>query len=266
MISKNLFFSKIFDEEREIFIYTPPGYNNSDNFEWRFPVIYMQDGQNLFSLVEEERSGKWNLEHTLNSMIESCIIEPVIIVGISHSDFRDDEYTPTFDNQELSGGLADLYLTFITSEVMPWIEKEYIVSPFREDTAICGSSLGGLLSLYAGIRYSKYFSMLGAMSPSLWWDDGVIFDMLHNKPLDPANTTIWLDMGHWEEEDDEESMDTIEESRELAGILDEQGFSEGLHYCYFEDAEGYHDETSWGKRMVHVLEFFFGLPEKQDFN
>lgn len=89
--------------------------------------------------------------------------------------------------------------------------------------------------------------------------------MLKEHPLDPTNTVVWVDMGYWEE-DEEDEVDPLEDSRELAELLNEQGFSNGIQFYYFEDSEGSHDEYSWGKRIVHVLEFFFGLPEIEEFN
>lgn len=258
MVEVETLFSEVLDCERDIYIFTPPDFSRRRS--QRYPVLYMQDGQNIFS-----REGtwhiRWDVDGTAARLINRGKIEELIIVGVANSEWRDDEYTPTVDEGEESGGLADPYLRFLVEEVKPYIDQNYPVRPFREDTGIAGSSLGGLLSLYAAMTYPEYFGKVAAMSPSLWWDDHVILKMATEWEVDPTEMKIWLDMGFFEddpEEAEEEDVDPLEEAAALCEILKEKGFRRGRSLRYFEDKSGTHDEIAWGRRFSKVLRFLYG--------
>ncbi len=256
MIEVYTLVSETFEEIREIYIYLPPGYEEDE--EKTYPVFYMQDGQNIFSGYGEG-PGKWDMDLVADELIEEERIKELIIVGISNSNWRDEEYTPTFDEGEESGGYADLYLDFLLQEVKEYIDNNYRVRPFREDTAIGGSSLGGLLALYAGITCPEYFGKIAAISPSIWWDNQVIMDMAEEWDVDPQDMKIWLDMGRYEnDEDDEDEADPLEQADMLCEILKSKGFKRGRNLRYFTDYKGTHDEYSWGKRIGKVMSFLFG--------
>ncbi|MEQ8170956.1 MAG: alpha/beta hydrolase-fold protein [Candidatus Eremiobacterota bacterium] len=260
MIETGTFYSEYLGEERKIYIYVPEGYGEDP--DKNYPVLYMQDGQNIFSHHGEHATKiKWNMDKTAGKLIKKGFIEEIIIVGIANSEWRDDEYTPTVDAQEGSGGYADMYLKFLTEEVKGYIDEHFAVRPFREDTAIGGSSLGGLLSLYAAIAYPEYFGKVAAISPSIWWDNNIILDMAEEWDVEPDEMQIWMDMGLYEI--DEEEIEAgephpFEGSRELCEILTDKGFIVGQNFHYYEDYWGSHDEISWGRRMKKVLMFLFG--------
>jgi len=210
MVKVETIYSEELGNEREIYIFLPPSYDA--DAERTYPVLYMQDGQNIFSSAGESAMMKWDVDTTALSLIEEGIIEEIIIVGISNSEWRDYEYTPTFDATDGSGGHADPYLTFLVEEVKEYIDENYRVRPFRHDTALAGSSLGGLLALYAAMEYPDFFGKIAAISPSLWWDDEIILEMARDWEIDPAGMKIWIDMGYNEdEEDDGESGNGIDE-------------------------------------------------------
>ncbi len=263
MVRVETIFSDLLERERDLYIFLPPGYRRRGSRT--YPVLYLQDGQNVFS-----REGTWHIrwdaDGTAARLIRRRRIEELIIVGVANSEWRDDEYTPTEDATEGAGGYADLYLRHLVEEVKPFIDENFRVRPFREDTGIGGSSLGGLLALYAAMTYPHYFGKVAALSPSLWWDDQVILKWAAEWEVDPADFRIWLDMGWWEadeedgeeEEDGREEVDPLLEARALRDILVDKGFRRGRNFRYFEDAEGTHDELAWGRRFGRALTFLFG--------
>ncbi len=209
MIHVETLYSEHLESDRKIYIMTPPSYD--EDIDRTYPVLYMQDGQNIFS---EYREGPlcWDVDTTAQSMMAEDKIEEIILVGIANSEWRDDEYTPTVDDKEGTGGYADLYLHFLIEEVKAHIDKNYRVRPFREDTGIVGSSLGGLLSLYAAMAYPDYFGKIGVISPSLWWDNEIILQMAKEWDMNPDEMKIWIDMGMREEEEEDSSEEQDDES------------------------------------------------------
>ena len=154
---------------KKIWIYLPENYSHSNK---KFPVIYMHDAQNLFD-SKTSFAGEWQIDETLDK-----IKGQVIIVGIEHGgDNRMAELTP-FKNEKYGGGNADNYLEFIVKTLKPLIDQKYKTKKNAKNTAIFGSSLGGLLSFYAGIKYSKIFGKVGCFSPSFWFNRKEIFDLL----------------------------------------------------------------------------------------
>lgn len=253
--------------DRDIFIYLPPGYDEEEEY---YPVLYMQDGQNIFSTQGDAPYGKWDVDITADQLIDEGKMEKIIIVGVSNSEWRDYEYTPTVDDDEESGGYAGLYLRFMTENLLPAIQANFRVRTDSPNVAICGSSLGGLLSLYAAVKASNVFGTLVAMSPSIWWDNGVILDILENwQPENPA-MRIWLDMGYCESGTCENPTDSdvpddanenINDSRRVHEILLEKGFQDNENLFYFEDPWGRHQEETWGGRMQLIFQFLFPREE-----
>jgi predicted alpha/beta superfamily hydrolase len=246
--------STILEDERQVYVYLPPEVEETEEL----PVIYMQDGQNVFSPHPEG----WGLNETATELISHGAILPLIIVGIANSPWRDDEYTPSFDVYEGCGGFADHYLSFLTDEVFPLVEENYPVSSTREGRAIGGSSLGGLLALYAVISRPEIFSRAAILSPSLWWNERDVFDEIEQWQASPSDFRLWFDMGYWEYDEEDEADEEphpIEDTDFLCQLLEDKGFTQGLDFQYITDEEGGHDEESWGKRMEAVLPFLFSI-------
>ncbi len=264
MILRETIKSEQLGEERELFIYLPPGYDEN-NVERLYPCLYMHDGQNIFAQAGDSEFGKWEVDITADDLIEKGEIIPLIIVGISNSPDRDYEYTPTYDQEEETGGFADTYLNFLTQELMPTINETYNVSPYPTDTAICGSSLGGLLSLYAIMRHEDLFKKAAILSPSIWWDNKVILDAVSLWEPDCTELKLWVDMGWFEEEElTDEPGHPIDDSRELTELLESRGFTVGENLVYYEDPEGAHNEFSWAKRMQMILYYLFPAAESTE--
>jgi predicted alpha/beta superfamily hydrolase len=145
---------------KKIWIYLPENYLTSKK---KFSAIYMHDAQNLFD-AKTSYSGEWNVDEKLDSLKAQ-----VIIVGIEHgNEKRIDELTP-FKNEKYGGGKADSYLEFIVKTLKPQIDKTYRTKTKKKNTIIMGSSLGGLTSYYAVLKYPTVFGKAGVFSPSFWF-------------------------------------------------------------------------------------------------
>src|SRR5262249_27403903 len=143
-----------------------PGYREGNR---HYPVLYMRDGQNLFDPATGFAGNEWHLDEVAQKLISEGKIEPLIIVGIDN--------TGKERMQEYTSGLGDrapAYERVVVEEVKPFIDFHYRTMPEPEHTALGGSSLGGLITLHIGLKYSKFFSKLLVMSPSVFWDSRVI--------------------------------------------------------------------------------------------
>jgi len=146
---------------KKIWIYLPKNYTTSKK---KFPVLYMHDAQNVFD-VKTSYSGEWNVDEKLDSLKAQ-----VIVVGIEHgNDKRMDELTP-YKNEKHGGGNADKYLEFIVKILKPQIDKTYRTKTNKKNTVIMGSSLGGLVSYYAILKYPTVFGKAGVFSPAFWFN------------------------------------------------------------------------------------------------
>ena len=155
---------------KKIWLYLPKNYATSTK---KFPVIYMHDAQNLF---DEKTSfvGEWEVDETLDSLNAQ-----VIVVGIEHgNDKRLDELTP-FKNEKYGGGNADNYLEFIVKTLKPHVDLTYRTKKEVKNTAIMGSSLGGLVSFYGALKYPEVFGKVGCFSPSFWFNQKEIFELMN---------------------------------------------------------------------------------------
>jgi predicted alpha/beta superfamily hydrolase len=160
------FHSEILPDDRAVSVYLPPQY--LEQKERHFPVLYLQDGQNLFDGRTSYITGKtWNANKTADRLTEAGEIEPLILVGIANTGLRRmAEYTPTRDFK-MGGGEGRSYGRLLIEELKPWIDRTYRTLPEAKDTGLGGSSLGGLISLYVGFAHPEVFGKLAVMSPSV---------------------------------------------------------------------------------------------------
>ncbi len=158
-ILDNAFFMPQLNRVRRIWIYLPLEYETSKK---RYPVLYMHDGQNLFD-ESTSYSGEWEVDETVNTMPDACIV-----IGIDNGSLlRMNEYNPN-DTQQFGKGEGDLYLKFIVKTLKPYIDKKFRTLRSNKHTMIAGSSMGGLISFYAGILYPRVFGKMGIFSPAFW--------------------------------------------------------------------------------------------------
>jgi predicted alpha/beta superfamily hydrolase len=212
---------------KKIWVYLPKDYTNSTK---RYSVLYMHDAQNLFdsktSYVEE-----WNIDEKLDS-----INAQLIVIGIEHgNDKRMDELTP-YKNDKYGGGNADAYLEFIVKTLKPQIDKKYRTKTKKKNTLIMGSSLGGLVSYYAILKYPQVFGKAGIFSPSFWFSDK-IFDLTENTKK--INSKIYFLCG------DNESEDMVTDLNKMEYLLNTKRC-----YCFNLNEKkivkgGQHNEKLW---------------------
>src|SRR4051812_45521106 len=176
------FRSKIFANRRDVLIYLPTGYRRFSTR--RFPVLYLQDGQNVFDAATAFSHVEWGVDETAQRLIRQKLIEPLIIVAIANTgDERIHEYAPTrgviddaAKRKKRSRGLARQYGRFLVEELKPFIDSKYRTLREPEFTGLGGSSLGGLATLALGFWFPNVFSRLAVMSPSIWWDNQAIVE------------------------------------------------------------------------------------------
>ena len=247
------FRSRFLRNQRDVIVYLPPRYHEQP--QRRFPVLYMHDGQNLFDGATSFVPGMdWHVGHTADDFILTGAVQPLIIVGIYNvGKVRINEYTPT-KAPRLGGGRADRYAKFLIQEVMPFIHQEYRALRDPRVTGIGGSSLGGLLSLYLGLKHPQIFGRLAALSPSVWWNQRMIHRFAASAPVEPR-PRIWLDIGT------KEGPRIVPDVEQFRDILLEKGWQLGkdLSYQRIEGAE--HNEAAWAQRVGPFLQFLYPAAE-----
>jgi predicted alpha/beta superfamily hydrolase len=176
---------------KKIWVYLPKDYAASTK---KYPVIYMHDAQNLFD-AKTSYVGEWNVDETLDS-----INAQVIVIGIEHGgDKRIEELTP-YPHPKYAGGKADNYLEFIVKTLKPKVDATYRTKTNAKNTAIMGSSLGGLVSFYAALKYPEVFGKVGCFSPSFWFNRKDINDLMAK--TETFKTKVYFLCGDNEGDDD----------------------------------------------------------------
>jgi len=251
LIKHEQFPSRYLRNQRDLIVYLPPGYDHQPHRH--YPVLYLHDGQNLFDGATSFIPGMdWHVGQTADRYIHAGRVEPVIIVGIYNAGKqRLGEYTPT-RMPRLGGGRANRYAKFLLDEVRPFLKRRYRVKEEPENTGIGGSSLGGLVSLYLGLKQPQIFGKIAALSPSVWWNERVILRFAATVPVQPL-PQIWLDIGTRE---GPRIVDDVERFRD---VLVGKGWQpeRNLHYQRVEGAE--HNEAAWAQRVGPFLQFLFPL-------
>lgn len=234
---------------RDVIVYLPPGYDEDESA--RYPVLYMQDGQNLFDGATAFVPGHdWKIDETAEELIRDGEVEPLIIVGIYNTgETRIDEYTPNKELRAPRGGKGRLYGRFMTEELKPFIDTVYRTRPGRGDTGVGGSSLGGLVSIYTGLNYPDVFGRLAILSPSAWWGRRSIVTRVRGLARKPP-TRIWLDIGT------AEGQGSVAAVRALRDALVERGWGDD-ELRYVEIDGGEHTEDAWAARFGDVLRWLY---------
>ena len=243
------FHSEILPDERAVSVYLPAQYLEQE--ERRFPVLYLQDGQNLFDGRTSYIAGRtWNAHTTADRLTEQGEIEPLVLIGIANTGLRRmAEYTPTRDFK-MGGGEGRSYGRLLIEELKPFIDSSYRTSPGPENTGVGGSSLGGLISLYLGFAHPEVFGKVAVMSPSLWWDHRSILNAINDQKTTP-HLRIWLDMGTGE------GLRHLRDTDMLERLLLKRGWKDGVDLNYVKAEGAVHDERAWSERFGDVLRFLF---------
>jgi predicted alpha/beta superfamily hydrolase len=252
--------SRFLKERRRLTVYLPPSYG--DWAESRYPVLYLHDGQNVFDEATAAYGVEWKADETAERLIRAGRVRPVIIVAIDSVPDRIGEYTPLPRPDGRVGGKGDLYARFVAEEVKPFIDRTYRTRRGRADTAVAGSSLGGLISLHIARRYPQVFSMCGAISPVLWWRNEEVLRELEtpNSDIWLTRTKFWVDMGTAEGALPGGQSPELARTRRLAARLAAAGLVADRDYAYREFLGASHGEAAWAARFDEVLTFFFPGP------
>ncbi len=250
------FHSNILNNNRDVIVYLPPVYEAHK--EKRYSVLYLHDGQNLFDGATSFIPGQeWRVDETAQSLIAAGKVEPLIIVGIYNTGKdRVDEYTPAPDAKYKIGGKADLYGRMLVEELKPFIDANYRTLSDARHTGLGGSSLGGLVSLYLGLKYPDVFGLIAVVSPSVWWANNYIVKYVEAERKRPP-VRIWLDIGTREGSNAEAAQKTVVDARLLKEALIRKGWKPGKDLSYFEADGAEHNERAWAARVESILEFLF---------
>jgi predicted alpha/beta superfamily hydrolase len=227
---------------RTVDVYLPESY---DQGRQRYPAVYMQDGQNLSDPSVAFCGNTWRLLDGLPWLAERGI-EP-IVVGIHNTPGRLSEYSP-FADAKHGGGDGDRYARFLIDTVKPRIDGAYRTRKDRASTAVAGSSMGGLISLYTFFRRPSAFGAAAVMSPSIWFGGREILAFVQKARL--TSGRIYLDVGT------HEGVATLRNARTLNRVLRRKGYK-GDTLRYLEAQGAQHREADWAWRLPQALEFLF---------
>ncbi len=228
---------------RRVAALLPHDYDRTDR---HYPVLYLQDGQNLFD--EYAPFGNWGVDKKLAHMAERGYGD-IIIVAIDHAEEdRIKEFTPS-SNTRLGSGDGKMYVRFLTEILKPHIDNHFRTLHDRQHTGIGGSSMGGLISIYAGLMYPEVYSKLMVFSPSLWVAPNIHFHSINlNNTLE---TKIYLYGG------EAESVNMIPNLKRFRSALEDQGTGARLEFELNVDPYGQHNEARWGEEFPRAVEWLF---------
>jgi predicted alpha/beta superfamily hydrolase len=237
------FFIPQLNRNRRIWLYLPPDYATSSK---KYPVIYMQDGQNLFDAFYSF-AGEWKIDESMDNLFMHGDYG-AIIVGINNGgDDRTMEYSPWI-NPGFGGGDGEAYAAFLVNTLKPYIDSTYRTLPGREYTAIAGSSLGANISLYTAIEYQDVFSKVGMFSPALWMSDSS-YVHIHDKGI-TKNLRIYFVAGHRESDTNMADMTTMYN----ALIREGQDMNEMF---FLGEPDGAHSEWFWAREYPDAYTWLF---------
>jgi len=280
------FHSTVLNDDRAIYAYLPASY--TENTDATYPVVYMHDGQNLWAALPQLAfSGTWNVDTTFDTASQTgacssggvvgwgaqplggtavtcngdtdcpsaeCRTFPeAIVIGVANDANRVYEYTPTVDPTETSlgpAGGADQYLQMLVQELKPTIDGMLRTRPDVASTAMAGSSLGGLVTAYAGLKYPSVYGMVAELSPSTWWDSDVIVgDVAGTGATRPL--IVYVDSGQGTV-DDEADTDM------LASTYLTLGYVSGTNFRHVIQPNAAHSETYWSQRFPGAMQLVLG--------
>ncbi len=231
------FFIPQLNRKRRIWVYLPEDYAFNKK---KYPVLYMHDGQNLFD-AQTSSYGEWGVDEMMDSirMGKQCII-----VGIDHGDTkRLTEYNPY--SSRFGPGEGDAYVDFLVNTLKPYIDKTFRTKPTKESTFTAGSSMGGLISLYAVVKYPSVFGGAGIFSPAFW----IAPDL--KKKIDSSshlNSAVYFVCGE---------LEGKEMVADMKSVYD-QLKKKGLKKLYYKQVkEGRHNENFWRKEMYSFYRWLF---------
>ena len=251
------FTSRIFRNTRFVRVWLPPGYHDLENSGRRYPVFYINDGQNLFEASSSFTGVEWQVDETADRLIREGRVPPMIIVGLDNSGRdRIREYMP---NRSMHPVIMRVrghrYPQFLAKEIMPFMARNYRVASGPENTGLGGSSLGALISLYTAIASPGLIGRLLLESPSLWASNRQI--LRDSRGVREWPERIFLAMGTAEVGRPERDRSMVDDTREFASILRRAGLDD-KRLSFVIDEGARHHESEWARRFPDALSFLFG--------
>lgn len=248
--------SRIFHNRRMLRVWLPRGYDLPENSGQRYPVFYLNDGQNLFERATSFAGIEWQVDETADRLIREGVIPPTIFVGIDNTGLeRLKEYLPYRSvNPLVLRPQGRKYPKFLVDEVLPFVSQNYRIAKGPENTALGGSSLGGLISLYVAMAAPGVFSRVLLESPSLWVANRQILRDARRFRQWPQK--IFLATGTREAGREDKDRETVENVRELERVLRRAGMDDRRLRVEVADG-GTHSEGAWAARFPDALRFLF---------
>ncbi len=239
------FWSPQLGNSRSLVVYLPPSYH--ENPLKRYPVLYMHDGQNLFEASTSAFGVEWRVDETINAAVPAGQMDEVIVVGVNNNANRIWEYTPCCD-PSYGGGGADTYERFLIDTVKPYVDQTYRTLPSKPNTAIMGSSLGGLVSCYIARRNPSVFSKTGCMSSSFWWNNEA-FTVQVEQATTKVPLRVYIDAGT--------VSDGLPQTQRMDAALRADGYVPGADLKFVTAQGASHNEASWAARVGTPLSYLF---------
>jgi len=250
------FRSRVFRNTRFLRVWLPSRYDDNENSTRRYPVLYLNDGQNLFEPSTSFTGVEWQVDETAERLIREGQVSPMIIVGIDNTGKdRLREYMP---HRSLTPRMLRVqgyrYPEFLIKEVMPFVAQNYRVAVGPENTGLGGSSLGALISLYTAAVHPGWFGRLLLESPSLWASNRQIIKESRRVRQWPERIFLATGTAEAGREDRDRSM--VDDVRELAAIFRRAGLNDHRLRLLVEEG-AIHHESAWARRFPEALSFLF---------
>jgi metallo-beta-lactamase class B len=233
---------------RRVWVYTPADYATSQR---RYPVLYMHDGQNVFDQCTSF-SGEWGIDETL-AQLQQQGLDPTgcIVVAVDNGgSSRLDEYSP-WRNAQYGGGEGDQYVEFLVQTLKPYIDAQYRTLADRANTGIAGSSMGGLISLYAALKYPAVYGRVGVFSPAFWFAEAQLKSYLRQHRAAPSQPTrFYFVAGTQESQTMVPLMQAVRDSLQRAGYA-------ATDLSYHTRTDGQHAEWFWRREFPAAYQWLF---------
>lgn len=258
---------------RDIAVYLPPSLaatwvdgDKSATDARRYPVLYFNDGQNVFDEKTAYVGEDWQVDETMEALAKEGI--EAIIVAVPNARMeRMDEYNPwhsrltwkelpSWATRREMGGKGDRYLDFVTQTIKPLVDEAFPTASDRATTGMVGSSMGGLISIYAFASRPATFGLAGVFSPSLGWNDFRILEVVKDSRADGGR--VYVDIGG------REARGMTAAARRLRDALVDVGYVEGRDLMYVEERYGIHRESAWARRLPDALRFLLAETKRPD--
>jgi predicted alpha/beta superfamily hydrolase len=251
------FRSRIFKNTRFLRVWLPPGYDDPANAGRRYPVLYLNDGQNLFEPSTSFTGVDWQVDETADRLIREGVVPPMIIVGIDNTGRdRIREYMPYRSLQPVILRVqGSRYPNFLMKEVMPFVARTYRVATGPENTGLGGSSLGALISLYAAEVRPGVTGKLLLESPSLWASNRQLIK--DSRQIRTWPERIFMAIGTAEAGRKDRDQSAVHDVKELAAIFRRAGLDEKRFSLKIDEGATHH-ESAWARRFPEALAFLFG--------